>query len=241
MWQPELSQMGWILPYVAGVSVGILAVHLLFPRERVGWKVGAGCAIAVAVLAGATYFLSAADVPVAAISITAVLACTGVLLLLIVVLGRWRQKREVSARRLTGDYRWMAVAAAAVSIFALATPWAMSAPLAESTEFFITESADRMPPWRREIPLDEPISITVGVRVRGAVARELDLIVRTDGAQTQTIALGTLDSPAYVEAPVTLPPRDQEAVLYEFLLLSPDSSTPYRRLSFWAVSTPASP
>lgn len=109
------------------------------------------------------------------------------------------------------------------------------------SEFAIVEQEPDVALWRRAVPLDEPIAITLDLLSTERAPAEFSVRLTTLDAEIDRIDLGTVEPSDHIIEKLDLPPRTDKVQRFVVTLLKDDEidaadPTPYRTLFFW-VST----
>lgn len=132
----------------------------------------------------------------------------------------------------------LAMLAIAVVIVPLASTYMTRVVKEGFTEFSIVEQEPDVALWRRAVPLDEPISVSVAVRSTERRAAQFSVRLMTFDEEVERINLGTLAPGDHLVKLIDLPIRTDEVQQFELALLRDGAADaePYRTLFFW-VST----
>lgn len=159
-----------------------------------------------------------------------------------VTLRRWQErlKNRTLAERQTSLSN-LAMFAIAIVIVPLASTYMTRVTKEGFTEFSIVEQEPDVSLWRRAVPLDESISVSVAVKSTERRAADFSVRVMTFDEEVERIDLGTLAPGAEVTESIDLPSRTDEVQRFELALLKDgevDAPEPesYRTVFFW-VST----
>lgn len=135
----------------------------------------------------------------------------------------------------------IAMVAMAVMIVPLSATYMTRITKESFTEFSIVEQEPDVALWRRAVPLDEPISITVALLSTERKPADFSVRLITLDAEMARFDLGLVEPGTHVTQTIVLPPRTDVVQRFGVTLLKDGEvdatdPQPYRELFFW-VST----
>lgn len=154
--------------------------------------------------------------------------------------------RTFSPARRQTSFANVAMVAMAVVVMPLSSTYMTRITKEGFTEFSIVEQEPDVALWRRAVPLDEPVSITVELRSTERAPAQFSVHLAADDSAIGTVdlgqfELGIVEPGDHLVRNIPLPPRTDKVQRFVVTLLKDDEideidPTPYRTLFFW-IST----